>query len=91
MLVTKLLNCSAGLQCCCSSAHLLLGVTAGQFWREKFQHRSGIFFRMENANVSVGVGKNILLLPPVSKIGWEVKTRLVFNVPCLSLALVLFA
>lgn len=49
------------------------------------------FFRMENANVSVGVGKNILLLPPVSKIGWEVKTRLVFNVSCLSLALVLFA
>lgn len=81
MLVTKSLNCSAGWQGCCSSAHLLLRLTAGQFWREKFQHRSGIFFRMENANVSVGVGKNILLLPPVSKIGWEVKTRLVFNVP----------
>lgn len=59
--------------------------------REKFQHRSGIFFKMEKANVSVGVGKNIPLLPPVSKIGWKVKTRLVFNVFCLSLALVLFA
>lgn len=92
MLVTKLLNCSAGLhsvavQVPICSSEWLQGSSGGR----NSDMDLAYFFRMENANVSVGVGKNILLLPSVSKIGWEVKTRLVFNVSCLSVALVLFA